>query len=81
MISTNKLIAAIVIIHLIANLVASAALISMQLDAIKARKEATSQRMDLKKQNDFLVCILQIQPAQRTSEVISDCRSKTLGVK
>ena len=72
--SNNKLVTAIVVIHMLCNLLIGAYLIVFQLDSIKQRQAATDQRTELKKQNDLIVCILQTPPSERTDSTVKECR-------
>lgn len=78
MIQTNRILTAIVVIHLITNLLASVYLITFQLDAQRRSEVAAQQRAELKQQNDYLVCILLTQPEARTPEAISTCKAQTV---
>ena len=77
----NKLLIAIVVVNLISSLIASTYLITLQFDAQRRSLVASQQREELKRQNDLLVCILQINPMERTSETVAECRANTIGGK
>lgn len=40
---------------------------------------ASRERQDLRKQNDYIICVLQILPNERTDAVVENCRAKTIG--
>ncbi len=57
-------------------LIANAATIILQLDAIEQRRTAVSQRVELRKQNEMVICILQIKPEDRTQVTIDKCKEE-----
>lgn len=79
--NSSKLITFIVAIHLVTNLCVSFYLIAFQLEAKQARQVAKEQREEMKKQNDFIVCILKSQPSARDDVFIEKCRNDTTDSK
>jgi hypothetical protein len=68
-INNSKIIMAVGIVYVIIQLISTVAIISLQLDA-------RSNRQVIRAQNDFLVCVLQTQPADRTDATIQACREQ-----
>lgn len=74
--SNSKLVTAIVVIHMLCNLLIGAYLITFQLEASRERAISREQRSEIKEQNDLIVCILQTPPTERSDKTIELCRKK-----
>lgn len=73
----EKLITATVIIYGTVSLLMIGTLLIYQYDAIRGRNQAETQRQVLNDQNESIVCILRIEPQDRTDALVSACRDET----
>ena len=82
---SSKLVNTVIVISMLSNLVASLGAITLLVQSNASRETASArasiERKELRKQNDFIICVLQVQPAERSDDVVKQCREDTIGVR
>ncbi len=75
---SNRMINTFIVISALSSLVANLAAISILIQTNAQREQtsikASQERQIIKKQNDLVLCILQIQPTERDAPAVDKCR-------
>lgn len=40
--------------------------------------KASAERQDMKRQNDYIICVLQVLPEERTKATVQECKDRSL---
>ncbi len=80
--SNNKMLDVVVVAAMISTFVASLGSIVLLIQNNVSREitttRASKERAEIRKHNDFLVCILETQPADRSKQAIQNCKDQTI---
>ena len=66
-VDNKKLLIAVSLLYALIQIVLTVSVIVLQIDALNARKTAVKQR-------EYITCILQILPQDRSNKAIEDCK-------
>jgi hypothetical protein len=67
----KRLLIAVGVVYALIQMILTVSVIVLQLDALNARKNAVKQR-------DYMTCILQIHPNDRSDDAIAYCKKITI---